>query len=73
MRLFPEENIRLYDPRPVRYHCPKDEEKVLAMLKSLGRAEIEAALAEQGEIHIEDDICRHSYRYGADIVPRLFD
>ncbi len=73
MRLFPEENIRLYDPRPVRYHCPKDEEKVLAMLKSLGREEIEAALAEQGEIHIEDDICRHSYRYGADIVPRLFD
>jgi molecular chaperone Hsp33 len=73
MRLFPEENIRLYDPRPVRYHCPRDEDKVLAMLKSLGRAEIEAALAEQGEIHIEDDICRHSYRYGADIVPRLFD
>jgi molecular chaperone Hsp33 len=73
MRLFPEENIRLYDPRPVRYHCPKDEAKVLAMLKSLGREEIEAALAEQGEIHIEDDICRHSYRYGVDIVPRLFD
>lgn len=73
MRLFPEENIRLFDPRPVRYHCPQDEEKVLAMLKSLGRAEVEAALAEQGELVIEDDICRHSYRYGADIVPKLFD
>ncbi|MFN6962037.1 MAG: Hsp33 family molecular chaperone HslO, partial [Rhodocyclaceae bacterium] len=36
MRVFPEENIRLFDPRPVRYHCPRDEEKVLAMLKSLG-------------------------------------
>jgi len=44
------------------------------MLKSLGRAEVEAALAEQGgELHIEDDVCRHSYRYGADIVRRLFD
>jgi molecular chaperone Hsp33 len=73
MQLFPEENIRLFDPRPVRYHCPKDEAKVLAMLKSLGRSEIEAALAEQGEIAIEDDVCRHSYRYGADIIPRLFD
>lgn len=72
MRLFPEENIRLFDPRPVCYHCPKDEEKVLTMLKSLGRAEVEAALAEQGELVIEDDICRHSYRYGANIVPRLF-
>jgi molecular chaperone Hsp33 len=72
MRLFPEENIRLFDPRPVRYHCPKDEEKVLTMLKSLGRSEVEAALAEQGELVIEDDICRHRYLYGADIVARLF-
>jgi molecular chaperone Hsp33 len=73
MHLFPEENIRLFDPRPVRYHCPRDEQKVLAMLKSLGRAEIEAALAEQGEIAVEDDICRQHYCFGHDIVPRLFD
>jgi len=73
MHLFPEENIRLFDPRPVRHHCPRDEEKVLAMLKSLGRAEVEAALAEQGEIAVEDDICRQRYHYGPEIVPRLFD
>lgn len=73
MRLFPDENIRLFDPRPVTYHCPRNEEKVLALLKSLGRAEIEAALAEHGELVIEDDVCRHSYRFGADVVSRLFD
>ncbi|MEI6987649.1 MAG: Hsp33 family molecular chaperone HslO, partial [Rhodospirillaceae bacterium] len=73
MRLFPDENIRLFDPRPVSYHCPKDEEKVLTMLKSLGRAEVESALAEQGEIAIDDDICRQRYRYGPEIIARLFD
>jgi molecular chaperone Hsp33 len=73
MRLFPEEDIRLFDPRPVRYHCPRDEAKVLAMLQSLGRTEIEAALAEQGELVIEDDICRQRYRYGHEIVGHLFD
>lgn len=73
MQLFPEENIRLFDPRPVRYHCPRDEEKVLSMLRSLGRAEVEAALAEQGEVDIEDDICRQRYRYGPEIVAKLFD
>jgi len=73
MRLFPEENIRLFDPRPVRHHCPRDEEKVLGMLKSLGRAEVEAALAELGELVVEDDVCRQTYRYGPDVVPRLFD
>lgn len=72
MRLFPEENIRLFDPRPVHHHCPRNEEKVLAMLKSLGRAEVEAALAEQGEITVEDDVCRHSYRFGPEILQRLF-
>lgn len=72
MRLFPEENIRLFDPSPVRHHCPRDEEKVLAMLKSLGQAEVEAALAEQGELVVEDDLCRQTYRFGAEVVPRLF-
>ena len=73
MHVFPEEDIRLFDPRPVRYHCPRDEGKVLAMLKSLGRAEVEAAIAELGEIAVEDDICRQRYRYGPEIVPSLFD
>jgi molecular chaperone Hsp33 len=73
MRLFPEEDIRLFEPRPVRYHCPRDEEKVLGMLQSLGRAEVEAALAELGELVVEDDVCRQTYRYGPDVVPRLFD
>ncbi|MFN4148364.1 MAG: Hsp33 family molecular chaperone HslO [Rhodocyclaceae bacterium] len=72
MRVFPEENIRLFDPRPVSYHCPRDEEKVLAMLKSLGRAEIEATLAAAGSIAVEDEICRQSYRYGPEILSRLF-
>ncbi|MBI4997031.1 MAG: Hsp33 family molecular chaperone HslO [Rhodocyclales bacterium] len=71
-RVFPEEDIRLYQPHPVAYHCPRDEAKVLEMLRSLGRAEIETALAEQGEIVISDDICNQEYRYGPDIVDLLF-
>lgn len=72
MHVFPEENIRLFDPRPVRYHCPRDEDKVLVMLQNLGRAEVEATLAELGEIAVEDDICRQRYRYGPEIATKLF-
>ncbi len=71
-RLFPEEDIRLFEARGVAYHCPRDEEKVLAMLRSLGREEIEATLAEQGEIVINDDICRQEYRYGPELLDLLF-
>lgn len=73
MRLFAEEDVRLFDPRPVRYHCPRDEDKVLAMLKSLGRDEVGAALAEQGELVIEDEICRQTYRFDNTVMARLFD
>ena len=71
-RLFHEEDIRLFKARSLSYHCPRDEEKVLNMLRSLGREEITATLAEQGEIVINDDICHQEYRYGPDILDILF-
>jgi len=73
MRVFAEEDIRLFNPRPVSYHCPRDEGKVLAMLQSLGKEELEATLAAEGGIHVEDEICRQSYRFGPEIIRRLFD
>ncbi|GAB1393113.1 Hsp33 family molecular chaperone HslO [Rhodocyclaceae bacterium] len=72
MQVFPEEDVRLFDPRPVRYHCPRDEEKVLSMLQRLGREEIEATLAETGTVTVEDDICRHEYRFGPELLQHLF-
>jgi molecular chaperone Hsp33 len=71
-RLFPEEDIRLFAPRRLSYHCPRDEEKVLSMLRSLGREEVAATLEEQGEIVIHDDICHQEYRFGPEILEQLF-
>lgn len=72
-RLFPEEDVRVYDPRPVRYHCPYDPDKIHSMLRSLGRAECDAIIAEQGEIRVHDDICNHDYVLDAAAVAALFD
>lgn len=71
-RLFAEETLRVFDPCPVSYFCPRDEKKVRNMLVSLGREEIAAILEEQGEVIIRDDICNHEYRFGADILETLF-
>jgi molecular chaperone Hsp33 len=73
LRLFPEETVRLFDPRPVRYECPRDWDKVRNMLRSLGRAEVAGILAEHGEVVVHDDICNHEYRLGEDEVAALFD
>lgn len=71
-RLFSEEDVRLYGAKPVTYACRRDVGKVEAMLKSLGRDEVEAALAETGEIVVTDDICNQEYRFRAEDVQRLF-
>lgn len=75
-RLFHEEigagGLRLFEPREVRHHCPRDPEKVHNLLISLGRAEVESILAEKGEVHIHDDICNHDYRFNEEDIARLF-
>lgn len=72
-RLFPEEDVRIYDPRLVSYHCPYDPNKIHAMLRSVGRAECEAIIADQGEIRVHDDICNHEYVLDALAVADLFE
>ncbi len=72
-RLFPVEDVRVYDPRPVSYHCPYDPAKIHSMLHGVGRAECEAIIAEQGEIRVHDDICNHEYVLDAAAVVALFN
>lgn len=72
-RVFPEEDIRVYDPRRVSYHCPRDWDKVRRMLLSLGRTECEAVLMEQGAIHIHDEICNQDYVVDAAMLAGMFD
>ena len=66
------ETVRLFDAREVTHHWPHDWDKVRNMLRSLGRGELDAMLAEHGEILIHDDLSNHEYRLGADEVAALF-
>ncbi len=71
-RLFPEETVRLFEAQAVRYHCPRDAEKVLNMLRTLGREEVAEMLEEHEEIVIQDDICKHEYHFGEEVLAQLF-
>lgn len=71
-KLFPEELLRVYALLPIEYHCPYDADKVKDMLRSLGRAEVEAILAEKGEVLIKNEMCNHEYRFDADAVATMF-
>lgn len=75
-RLFHEDmeahGLRLYEPRPVAYHCPENRDKVRDMILSLGREEAMSVVAEHGEIVVRDDICNREYRFSADEVAEIF-
>jgi molecular chaperone Hsp33 len=72
-RLFHEEEVRLYEGRPVVYHCPEDWPKIHSMLRALGPDELQAILDEHGEILVKDDICNREYRIGPAEVAQLLN
>lgn len=63
-RLYHEENVRLFEPRPLAFGCSCTRERVSAMLRALGREEVEAALAARdGEIEVVCEFCAQRYTF----------
>jgi molecular chaperone Hsp33 len=63
-RLYHEESVRLFESRPLDFGCSCSRERVTAMLRSLGRDEVEAALeARDGEIEVICEFCAQHYLF----------
>ncbi|RUL73119.1 Hsp33 family molecular chaperone HslO [Dyella choica] len=63
-RLYHEETVRLFKPRPLAFGCSCSRERVEAMLRSLGREEIEATLeTQQGTIEVTCEFCARTYHF----------
>jgi molecular chaperone Hsp33 len=63
-RLYHEESARLFEPRALAFGCNCSRERVTAMLRSLGRDEVEAALVARGDqIEVICEFCAQRYHY----------
>ena len=63
-RLYHEETVRLFKPRPLAFGCSCSRERVEAMLRTLGREEIEATLESQnGTIEVTCEFCAREYTF----------
>lgn len=71
-RLFHEEDVRLFDPSPVYFQCTCNRERVVGILRSLGAAEIDSVLAEQGQVEVRCEFCNRAYRFDAVDVASVF-
>jgi molecular chaperone Hsp33 len=71
-RLFWEETVRVFDPRHPTFQCSCTREKVGNMLKMLGQPEVDAALADLGQLGIDCDFCGQHYDFDKVDCAQLF-
>jgi molecular chaperone Hsp33 len=71
-RLFWQENVRHFEPATPRFQCSCSREKVGAMLKMLGREEVEGVIEERGHVEIHCDYCNQRYEFDPVDVAQLF-
>lgn len=71
-RLFHEEDLRLFDPRPVSFRCTCSRERVANMLRLLGLDEVHSILEEQGKIEVDCEFCNRHYHFDAVDAEQLF-
>lgn len=71
-RLFPEDQVRLFPPAPVRFACSCSRERTSRALKALGEKDCSDLLQEQGVISIDCQFCHHHYEFGRGDLETLF-
>ena len=71
-KLFAEDDLRVYEPRPVNFRCRCSARKTEDVLKMLGEDEARAALADRGNIEVICEYCGHRRHFDAVDVERLF-
>ena len=68
-RIFAEDEVRVFEPRPIELVCRCSTQQIGAMLLGLGRDEVDSVIAEQVEVAVNCEFCGRGYRYtGADVV-----
>ncbi|WP_300619207.1 Hsp33 family molecular chaperone HslO [Dokdonella sp.] len=72
LRLFHEEGVRLQPAQPLAFDCSCSRERVGTMLRSLGRDENDAVLAEQGSVEITCEFCNRRYVFDEADVAAVF-
>ncbi len=71
-KLFWEETLRVFEPAGCRFHCSCSRQRVAKMLLSLGKAEVDDTLAEQGSVRVNCDFCNRRYEFDAIDCAQLF-
>lgn len=71
-RLYNEEEVRVFDPRPTHFLCRCNPDRMQRVIKMLGEEEAQSIIKEQGEISITCDFCNSQYKFDPIDVTMMF-
>lgn len=71
-RLYHEEDVRVFEARPVAFRCSCSRERVTSMLRILGRGEVRSILIERDKIEVECEFCGRQYSFDAVDAEQVF-
>lgn len=71
-RLFHEETVRLFDSQPVAFRCTCSRERIENSLLSLGKAEVDSIIEDQGQVAVDCEFCNRHYEWDAVDAEQLF-
>ncbi|MGA0114878.1 MAG: Hsp33 family molecular chaperone HslO [Burkholderiales bacterium] len=71
-RLFHEEDLRVFEPRPVFFRCSCSRERVTGMLRMLGPDEVRSVISERGEVEVHCEFCNRRYAFDAVDAEEIF-
>jgi molecular chaperone Hsp33 len=73
MRRLMGDDAEILHTQPIRFRCRCNQERIEAMLKSIGKEELESILQEQGEAEVVCHFCHEKYLFGASELQRIIE
>lgn len=71
-RLFSEDDIRLFEPQPVRFQCTCSSQNVASALRMLGKDDMMALLSERGKVEVNCEFCNQRYEFDQIDIEQIF-
>jgi len=71
-RLYHQEDVRVFEPRPVAFRCSCSHERVTSMLRMLGHEEVRSILEERGNVEVDCEFCGRHYVFDAVDAEQVF-
>ena len=69
--LFPDDDVRLFEPEPVSFHCDCSLERIENMLRILGPNELVDLTSDQDPVEIRCEFCNAAYAVSASRIMML--